>query len=287
MTFIKSAAVFIMLSFVSAANDGGYRLIGNHTNDYYMDLETVFELSFGPWDILTNWSGRQLNDFVEINENEGQIKKILSWSNVISTTRVDDNVEPNYDAQKQNGTSYTILYDNKSGEMLSLTPNNELSEQMLEVQQNDEVGALFGDTEDNVLYPFGSDSIRYVGDVWKIENNEKVDSEYLMFDEFDGNKQSTITYIFKKVKEKRGDTIANITVENAFELSGVGRTEDKTIEFTQTVLFTGNLKYNITKGIMSSCKMSGAINGKGRDLDDDSEKNFYMSMDMKIKNKLK
>ena len=40
MTFIKSAVFFIMLSFVSAANDGGYRLIGNHTNDYYMDLET-------------------------------------------------------------------------------------------------------------------------------------------------------------------------------------------------------------------------------------------------------
>ena len=287
MTFIKSAVFFIMLSFVSAANDGGYKLIGNHTNDYYMDLETVFELSFGPWDILTNWSGRQLNDFVEINENEGQIKKILSWSNVISSTRVDDNVEPNYDAQKQNGTSYTVLYDSKSGEMLSLTPNNEQSEQMLEVQQNDEVGALFGDNEENVLYPFGSDSIRYVGDVWKIENNEKVDSEYLMFDEFDGNKQSTITYTFKKVKEKRGDMIAHITVENAFELSGIGRTEDQTIEFTQTVLFTGKLKYNITKGITSSCKMSGAINGKGRDLDDDSEKNFYMSMDMKIKNKLK
>ena len=86
---------------------------------------------------------------------------------------------------------------------------------------------------------------------------------------------------------KRGDMIAHITVENAFELSGIGRTEDQTIEFTQTVLFTGKLKYNITKGITSSCKMSGAINGKGRDLDDDSEKNFYMSMDMKIKNKLK
>ena len=286
MTFIKPAVFLIILSFVSASNDGGYKLTGNHTNDYYMDLETVFELSFGPWDILTNFSGRQLNEFVETNDEE-QIKKILSWSNVISTTRVDDNVEPNYDAQKQNGTSYTILYDSKSGEMLSLTPNNEYSEQMLEMQQNDEVGALFGDNEDNVLYPFGSDSIRYVGDVWKIENNEKVDSEYLMFDEFDGNKQSTITYIFKKVKEKRGDTIAYITVENAFELSGIGRREDTMIEFTQTVLFTGNLKYNITKGITSSCKMSGAINGKGRDLDDDSEKNFYMSMDMKLKNKLK
>ena len=286
MTFIKSAVFLIMLSFVSAANDGGYRLIGNHTNDYYMDLETVFELSFGPWDVLTNFSGRQLNDFVETNDEE-QIKKILSWSNVISTTRVDDSIEPNYDAQKQNGTSFTVLYDSKSGEMLSLTPNDEHSEQMLEIQQNDEVGSLFGDTEDNVLYPFVSDSTRYVGDIWKIESNEKVDSEYLMFDEFDGNKQATITYTFKKVKEKRGDTIAYITVENAFELSGIGRTEERTIEFIQTVLFTGNLKYNITKGITSSCKMSGAINGRGRDLDDDSEKNFYMSMDMKIKNKLK
>ena len=101
-------------------------------------------MSFGPWDVLTNFSGRQFNDFVEINENEGQIKKILTWSNVIATTRVDDNVEPNYDVQKQNGTSFTLLYDDKSGEMLSLTPNNEHSEQMLEVQQNDEIGALFG-----------------------------------------------------------------------------------------------------------------------------------------------
>ena len=108
-----------------------------------------------------------------------------------------------------------------------------------------------------------------------------------MFDEFDGNKQATITYTFKKVKEKRGDTIAYITIENAFELRGIGTTEDKTIEFTQTVLFTGNLKYNITKGMTSSCKMSGAINGKGRDLDNDSEKNFYLSLYMKIKTKLK
>ena len=74
MTFIKSAVFLIILSFVSAANDGGYKLIGNHTNDYYMDLETIFEMRFGPWDILTNFSGHQLHDFVEINENEGQTK---------------------------------------------------------------------------------------------------------------------------------------------------------------------------------------------------------------------
>ena len=42
MTFIKSVVFLMMLSFVSAANDDGYKLIGNHTNDYYMDLEIFY-----------------------------------------------------------------------------------------------------------------------------------------------------------------------------------------------------------------------------------------------------
>ena len=56
MTQIKYWLLISTLSFAFPNDGEGYRLIGNSTQDYYMDLESVFEMSFGPWDVLNNFS---------------------------------------------------------------------------------------------------------------------------------------------------------------------------------------------------------------------------------------
>ena len=48
-----------------------------------------------------------------------------------------------------------------------------------------------------------------------------------------------------------------------------------------------DIKYNITSGLMESCKMSMALATTARDLEDDSIKKMSMSMSAKIKQKLK
>ena len=40
---------------------------------------------------------------------------------------------------------------------------------MMEMVESDEIGSMFQGEENNILYPFGPDSIRYVGDIWTIE----------------------------------------------------------------------------------------------------------------------
>ena len=280
--------LFISTLSIALSNDGeGYRLIGNTTQDYYQDVESIFEMSFGPWDFLTNFSGRQTLEFVAPKEKQDNIISKMEWSRVIATTRIDDKVEPNHGAQKQNGTSYTITYDPITGEQTSVVGNDEASIDMMEMVESDEIGSMFQGGDSNILYPFGPDSIRYVGDVWTIEAEEAQTGKTFSFEEFEGTKKSKITYNFKKIKEKRGSKIAYIKLNNNMEIVGVGNTDDKSIELTMSSTVKGNIKFNITTGLMESCKMSMSMTSTGRDLEDDSIKKFFMSMSAKIKQKLK
>ena len=70
MTQIKYWLLISTLSFAFPNDEMGYRLIGNSTQDYYMDLESVFEMSFGPWDVLNNFSGRQACEFMAPKEKQ-------------------------------------------------------------------------------------------------------------------------------------------------------------------------------------------------------------------------
>ena len=287
MTQIKYWLFISTLSIVLSNDGEGYRFIGNSTQDYYQDLESIFEMSFGPWDFLMNYSGRQTHEFVAPKENLDEIVSKFSWSRVIATTRVGDKVEPNHDAQKQNGTSYTMTYDPITGEMTNLVGNDEASTQMMEMVESDEIGSLFQGEENNILYPFGPDSIRYVGDVWTIEKEEEQSGNVFAFEKFEGTKKSKKTYNFKKFKEKRGNKIAYIKLENNLEIVGVGDSDDKSIELTLSTAIKGDIKFNITTGLMESCKMSMSVTTVGRDLEDDSIKKFFMTMSAKIKQKLK
>ena len=287
MTQIKYWLFISTLSIVLSNDGEGYRFIGNSTQDYYQDLESIFEMSFGPWDFLMNYSGRQTYEFVAPKENLDEIVSKFSWSRVIATTRVLDKVEPNHGAQKQNGTSYTMTYDPITGEMTNIVGNDEASTQMMEMVESDEIGSLFQGEENNILYPFGPDSIRYVGDIWTIEEEGEQTGKTFSFEKFEGTKKSKITYTFKKIKEKRGSKIAYIKLDNNVEIVGVGDSDDKSIELTMSTAIKGDIKFNITTGIMESCKMSMSITTTGRDLEDDSIKKFFMTLSAKVKQKLK
>ena len=280
--------LFISTLSIAFSNDGeGYRFIGNSTQDYYMDLESVFEMSIGPWDVLTNFSGRQAYEFMAPKEKQDEIIYKMTWSKVISTMRIGDKVSPNHEAQKQNGTSYTIKNDPITGKLISKVGNDEASKQIMETTANSEIGSLFSGDESNILYPFGSDSIRYVGDVWKIEKEEEKSGNVLAFDEFEGTQKSIMSYNFKKIKEKKGNKIAYIKLKNIVEINGVGSREDKSIELAVSIEVNGNIKFNITTGLMESCKVSSAITSSGRNLEDDKIEKLSMGMSVKIKQKLK
>ena len=287
MTQIKYWLFISTLSIVLSNDGEGYRFIGNSTQDYYVDLESIFEMSFGPWDFLMNFSGRQTHEFVAPKENLDEIVSKFSWSRVIATTRVGDKVEPNHGAQKQNGTSYTMTYDPITGEMTNIVGNDEASTQMMEMVESDEIASMFHGDSGNILYPFGPDSIRYVGDIWTIEEEGEQTGKTFSFEKFEGTKKSKITYKFKKIKEKRGNKIAYIKLENNLEVVGVGDSDDKSIELTLSTKIKGDIKFNITTGLMESCKMSMSITTTGRDLEDDSIKKMFMTMSAKVKQKLK
>ena len=287
MTQIKYWLFIATLSITFPNNGEGYRFIGNSTQDYYMDLDSIFEMSIGSWDFLTNYSGRQTIEFMAPKEKQAEIIYIAKWSRVISTMRIGDKVSPNHIAQKQNGTSYTIKNDPITGKQISVVGNDEASTQMLESVTSSEIGSLFSGDEDNLLYPFGSDSIRYVGDVWIIEKEEEKSGTVFAWEEFEGTQKSKISYNFKKIKEKRGNKIAYLKLENIVEISGVGGREDKSAEIQMSTTVNGNIKFNITTGLMESCKMSTSITTTARDLEDDKIKKMFMSMSAKVKQKLK
>ena len=287
MNKIKYLLLVTTCSFVLSNDRIGYRLIGNSNQDYYQDIESIFELSFGPWDFFTNFSGRQTFEFMPPKENVNNITSKLSWSRVIATNRVGDKVEPNHEAQKQNGTSYTITYDQITGEQISLVGNDDASIAMMDMVEASEIGSLIsGAHGNNLLYPFGSDSIRYVGDVWTIEEEGEQTGKTFSFEEFEGTTKSKITYHLKKIKEKRGNKIAYIKLDNNLEINGVGDSQDKSIEMTISTSVKGNIRFNITTGLMESCKMAMSITSTGRDLEDDSIRQMIMSMNVKIKQKL-
>ena len=287
MTQIKYWLFISTLSIVFSNDGGGYRFINNSTQDYYQDLESIFEMSFGPWDFLMNFSGRQTLEFVAPKEKQDVIISKMKWSRVIATTRVDDKVEPNHDAQKQNGTSYTMTYDPVTGEQISVVGNDEASTLMMEMVESDEIGSMFQADEGNILFPFGPDSIRYVGDIWTIEEEGEQTGKTFSFEKFEGTKKSKKTYNFKKFKEKKGSKIAYIKLENIVEIIGVGDSDDKSIELIISTTIKGDIKFNITTGLMESCKMAMAMTTTGRDLEDDSVKKFFMSLSAKVKQKLK
>jgi len=276
---------FIFLSVFfsfSLCEEDSYRFVNTLYEKIQMDLESISEISFGPYDYIRTFSGRLTQELQDVDHETNKLKTFQSWSNIIASNRRNDEVKPNYDAQKLNGATYVVIIDS-TGMVESVVGNNDVAKESLE-QQNS-MGAMF--SNQNYYYPFGSDSLRRVGDVWIIKKEEKAEESFFGLDKFEGTIEEEVTYTFKKVKEKRGDLIAYIKVTQINIQQGVGTNWDDTIEFTQTGELKGEMRFNITKGYIMRGKMSGKFYGKGKSLEDDSSKSFSMNVDIKFKTKIK
>lgn len=271
----------IYVSFLFGDEVEAYRFVNTVYEKSQMDLEMISEHSFGPYDYISLFSGRLTQELQEVNRENNKMTSIQSWSNIIASYRRNDEVKPNYDAQKLNGASYTIIIDS-TGKVESIVGNNDVANESLE-QQNS-MSETF--SNQNYYYPFGSDSLRRVGDVWIVNTDEKAEESSFGFDKFEGTTKEEVTYTFKKIKEKKGDLIAYIKVSQIHIQQGVASNWDETIEFNLTGELKGEMRFNITKGYAVRGKMSGKFYGKGKSLDDDSSRSFSMNIDIKFKTKI-
>ena len=276
---------FIFLSVFfsfSPCEEDGYRFVNTVYEKFQMDVETISEISFGPYDYISTFSGRLTQDLQDVDHETNKMKIFQSWSNIIASNRRNDEVKPNYDAQKLNGATYVVIIDS-TGMVESVVGNNDVANESLEQQNN--MSEMF--SSQNYYYPFGSDSLRRVGDVWIIKKDKKAEDSFFGLDKFEGIIEDELTYTFKKVKEKKGDLIAYIRVVLTNVVQGVGTNWDDTIEFTQAGEMKGEMRFNITKGYIMRGKMSGKFYGKGKSLDNDSSMSYSTTVDVRVKTKIK
>ena len=279
--------LFSLLTFSLLFGDDnqGYVFEWKFQNDIYIDMESMVEFSQGQYNYYMLFSARLLHEFEEPNSS-GEIILIQSFQNVISSSRRNDEMKPNHDAQKLSGTSYTLTIDSL-GYVLSTVGNSDLAKEVLE--ESEEVNWLFGVNSDrnNIKYFLGGDTLRNEGDVWFVsDTTNEVESTY-GFDEFKGSQITKTSYKFKKIKKKGEDLIAYIDVKSGMEVSGIGTTWDDTIEFSQVGEFKGTVKFNITRGFLVSNKMNGAMKMKGINLSDDRSWNLTVDVALKQKGKIK
>ena len=105
--------LFSFFSFALLISDEnqGYVFEMNFNNDFYMDMESVVEYSRGTFDFYMLMSSRMIHEFEKPNPSTGDISMVVSFENVISSSRRNDEMKPNHDAQKLSGTSYTLTID--------------------------------------------------------------------------------------------------------------------------------------------------------------------------------
>ena len=276
----------LSLSLLFCDDNEGYIFELNLNNDFYMDLESVVEFSQGQYDHYMMFSSRMLHEFEKPNPSTGEIIMMASFENVISSNRRNDEMRPDHDAQKLTGTSYKHTIDSL-GYIASVVGNSDLAQEVIE--ESNEVNWLFGVNTDrnNIKYFLGGDTLRRVGDVWTSADSTSHIEDTYGFDKFEGSATTNVVYSFKKIKEKRGNIIAVVESNIVIEVTGVGSSWENTVEFTQTGEFKCDMLFNITKGIIISNKMNGALAIKGKDLDNDSSWNATISVALKQKGKLK
>ena len=280
--------LFSLLTFsLLFSNDSeGYVFELNLDNDFYVDMESVIDFSVGTYEFQQLFSARMLQEFEKPNPSSGEIKMIQSFQNVIASSRRNDEMKPNHDAQKLSGTSYTMIIDSL-GFVLSTIGNSDLAQEVLD--ESDEVNWLFGVNSErgNLKYFMGSDSLQYVGDVWSVyDTTYEVTSTY-GFEKFNGSAITYSNYSFEKIKKKRGNVLAVVKCKAGMEVQGIGTNWDQTIEFTQIGEFICTITFNVTKGLLASNRVNGTLIMKGVDLGDDSSWRADMNIALKQKGKLK
>ena len=256
-----------------------YRFISNFQNDEILDVEIMTEFNRSIYNYMSTFSARIKTEYIKNTESSYEHEFLQTWSDIIATNIRNDKVKVDHNSQKLNGCQYSIFVDS-TGSIEKVAGVNTLARENVESAES---FRLF--LGNNLLYPFGSDSIRNVGDAWIITDEEDNLEEFPGFDSATGKFKMTTTYKFKKVKEKRGSAIAYIDTESLLELSAVTNTWDESWEINMRGVFKGAIRYDTTRGKLIKTKISATVKGGGKDLIDDEEFTFFQALDIRIKGK--
>ena len=276
MNKILPILFFTVFSLVKSDEVEGYRFISNFQNDDIIDVEIMTEFSQGIYNYMSTFSARIKMEYVKNTESSYEHEFLQTWSNIIATNIRNDKVKVDHDSQKLNGCQFSLFVDS-TGFIEKVAGVNNLARENVESARSFRM--FLGN---NMLYPFGSDSIRNVGDTWIIIEDDDLE-EFPGFDAAVGKFKMSTTYTLKKVKEKRGSTIAYIDMEGLLELNAVTNTWDESWEIDMRGDFKCVLRFDITHGKLIKQKMTATIKGGGKDLIDDEEFTFFQLLDLRIK----
>ena len=276
MNKILPILFFTAFSLVKSDEVEGYRFISNFQNDDIIDVEIMTEYSQSIYNYMSTFSARIKVEYIKNTESSYEHEFLQTWSDIIATNIRNDKVKVDHDSQKLNGCQFSLFVDS-TGSIEKVAGVNTLARENVESAES---FRLF--LGNNLLYPFGSDSIRNVGDTWIIIEDDDLE-EFPGFDAAVGKFKMSTTYTLKKVKEKRGSTIAYIDMESLLELNAVTNTWDESWEIDIGGRLKGIIRFDITHGKFIKQKMTATIKGGGKDLIDDEEFTFFQALDLRIK----
>ena len=272
--------LFIFSFFFSSifCDETRYQFINDITKNEIMDIEVITDMSSGPYNYVSNFSGRIATEYLRTEDDDYIFMQ--TWSNIISTFKRNDEMKINHDAQKLNGTQYTITADS-TGEFIREGANGTAKE-----MEEENAAFMYFSSQANILFPCGSDSLHQIGDTWIVHNEEHLD-EFPGFENTSTDLIDDYVYTFDRVKKKRGKEIAYISFEENMSMHMVAQTWDESWKMDVVGVLKGKLEYSITDKKLVKCRIRGNIKGTGIDLDDDSSISFNQNMDMMCKIKLK
>ena len=230
---------------------------------------------------MSTFSARIKTEYIKNTKSSYEHEFLQTWSDIISTSIRNDKVRVNYDDQKLNGCQFSFFVDS-TGSVAKIEGVNDLAREMIDSAES--YGMFLGGSN-NLLYPFGSDSIRNIGDTWIIIEEKDNLEEFPGFDNATGKMKQSTTYTLKKVKERKGSKIASVAIEMLLEVSAVTNTWDESWEIDMVGDFKGLIRYDITDGEVIKTKISASFKGGGRDLIDDEEFTFFQALDLRMKGK--
>ena len=280
------AQFIIIISFILSslgANDKEeYRFISRELFNedkfsHEMDVLTDFQIS--GFSFQGTFSGLINTKVIDNNLPGGRVNFVQEWSNVIGLNKRNDEVKPNYDATKLNGSQFIVIVDS-TGLTESVEGNNDMAREMLE--ESESFSSIFG--SENYFFPFGPDSLRKVGDVWSYSSEKDLGAQ-VGSDGYSGHQQVTTTVTFKKIKVKKGKQIAILKIKQIISENGTTVTWDDTYDVKMEGEFVGTAQFNITDGFIKLYKTSGSLKGHRTNLSNDSVWSYVQNFDLKTKRK--
>ena len=274
----------LILSSLSGNESDGYRFVCNdfHSQEKFsMAMDVLTEFQTGAFSFQGTFSGLINTSIVDYNLPGGRIKVVQEWSNVIGLNKRNDEVKPNHDATKLNGVQFICIVDS-TGLSESIEGNSDIAREMID--ESESFGAIFG--SENYFYPFGSDSLRKVGDVWSYSTEKDLEAR-VGTDGYSGHQRTNTTITFKKIKIKKGKQIAILKIKQIVSEEATQLNWDDTYDIKTEGEFVGTAHFNITDGYIKLFKISGSYKGLRTNLSNDRSFNYVQSFDMKMKRRRK